>query len=324
MKKLCIFGMVFLVFLGSCATSIPVTVTKPAIMNMRGIEKIAVVPFTIAYERSAGNYIDLIAAVFSKSASYNTVLEQQTAQALTGAVTDAILGTRAYTMIDSGMLSRLDQSQYATVVDAYMIGEVTLLKITDSDYSEPVKNADGTTGFKMMRRRIADLEFTYRLIRAADGSIISQIKKTGTCKDVSPDGRALRDEFDMVKEIISDELEYLNRDIAPWTIIEYRTLESEKPKSPNMKEAAALVKQRSYIQARDRFITIYEETGSFAAGYNAALVTEIAGDLQGGMERMAALSSATGNPKAAQELARMKRTQAEIDALLAEQEYARR
>jgi hypothetical protein len=125
--------------------------------------------------------------------------------------------------------------------------------------------------------------------------------------------------FVLAQRIINWELRYLNRDVAPWSIEEKRALMDETSKNKElkqrMKDAQALVKEGSYKSAFNAYVRIYEDTESLAAGYNAAIMTEILGDLPGAIERMWLLEEVTGNPKATAELARMRQTLAEGQAL---------
>ncbi len=65
------------------------------------------------------------------------------------------------------------------------------------------------------------------------------------------------------------------------------------------------------MRALDLFSRIYAETDNFAAGYNAAVLTKILGDLAAAIDLMDALYSSSGNPKAAKEKERMLRTLAD-------------
>jgi hypothetical protein len=73
------------------------------------------------------------------------------------------------------------------------------------------------------------------------------------------------------------------------------------------KDAGALVKAGGYKSAQSAFMGIYQDTGSFAAGFNAALLIEVQGDLEGAAAFMQRLYNDTGNPKAVSETARLQR-----------------
>jgi hypothetical protein len=82
-----------------------------------------------------------------------------------------------------------------------------------------------------------------------------------------------------------------------------------------MGEVLNLVKDGSYKQALTSYTAIYEQYGSFAAAYNAAILTEALGDIDGAVSIMQKLTDDTGNPKASAELARLQKVQADLETL---------
>jgi curli biogenesis system outer membrane secretion channel CsgG len=198
-------------------------------------------------------------------------------------------------------------------VDAVFTGEVTEFSSHDSsEYHEATKYSKAYTSYT----REVTLSFSYRLIRARDSSIVGIINKSGEASSSSSKSSGeLQTPTVLAQGIVNSELALLNRDVAPWTAQEQRTLMDETSKDKTtkqrMKEANALVKEGSYKAAWNAYDLIYKDTGSFAAGYNRALLSEIQGDLSGAISYMQTLHMESGNPKAETELARMLRTQAE-------------
>jgi hypothetical protein len=300
----------------SCATSIPVRVTKLPRVDMRGIGKIAVLPFEFSYGHPAAASIDLYRLRLLSGYTYKTVLEQQVAQNITQTLRDAIFNTGAFTLIDAQALQKAEDP--AVLADAYLTGEVNEFSSRLETRIETGKNAKGEAVERKLIKRTVVLDFTYRVVRAGDGEIITQTHKQGRAEsegERTGTGPAVRSELELAKEIIADQLRYANRDFAPWTTTEYRTLEKDKAKDPRMKDADALVKQGNYTAAVGLYADIYQTTGNFAAGYNAALITEIASQMEQAIERMEQLFKDTGNPKAWSEASRMRQTQAEAEAL---------
>jgi len=68
-----------------------------------------------------------------------------------------------------------------------------------------------------------------------------------------------------------------------------------------------LVKKGSYKSAEEAFLGIYRDTGSFAAAYNAGLLLELQGDLEGAAILMQRLFDETGNQKAALSIERIQK-----------------
>ena len=293
---LCIFVVLGL---GACATSIAVQVTKPPNMDTSGIERIAVMPF---------------------STTGYTSLDRQVAQELTSAVREIVLQTGHFTLVDADDVARRQsmRESLVTYVDGIFTGEITSLRVNDSSKLQESKNKNEKP--TIIWTREVSLDFVYRISRARDNSIIAQRRKSDWSTSTSYDTKDyLQDPFVMAQRLIRYQLSSLARDIAPWTIQERRTLVQETSKDKalkqRMKDAERLVKEGSYRLALNAFSAIYAETGSFAAGYNTAIMTEIVDSLPEAITLMGRLANATSNPKATSELARMQRTLAENETV---------
>ncbi|ULQ59484.1 hypothetical protein K7I13_13570 [Brucepastera parasyntrophica] len=318
-KKAAILKNVFLpaallVLFFSCATSVRVQVTKPPLTDMSGVQRIAVAPFDLAYNKTDSGQLNTVyQRFFSPANKYNTRLEEQAAQALTTAVTDKLLASNAFVVISQDQLARAGNTQggYASVVDAYLTGEINLLSARTLENVSEVSSSNDSLTKIYTAERVVTLDFTYRFIRADNGRIISQVTKSGTASDRKEDTdilnvrTSLMSELDLVRMIINDELALFSREIAPWTAVEHRYFEKDKTKDPRMKEADTLVKNGSYADAREIFSEVYAENGNFAAGYNAALLTELLGNTGGAIALMQDLYTSTGDSKAKSELDRM-------------------
>ncbi|MDR2417555.1 MAG: hypothetical protein LBD79_00700 [Treponema sp.] len=285
--------------LSACATSIAVRVTKLPNMDTSGIERIAVMPF---------------------STTGYTTLDRQVAQELTSAATEIILRTGRFILVDAAEVVRRQSMRESLVayVDGIFTGEITSLRVNDSSKVQESKNKDEEPTIIWTREVL--LDFVYRISRARDNSVIAQVRKSSQSYSNSYNNRDhLEDPFVMARRLIQYQLSNLARDIAPWTIQERRTLVQETSKDKalkqRMKDAEGLVKEGSYRSALNAFSAIYAETGSFAAGYNMAIMTEIVDSLPEAITLMRGLANAASNPKAVSELARMQQTLAETEAV---------
>ncbi|MDR2897369.1 MAG: hypothetical protein LBU99_01045 [Spirochaetaceae bacterium] len=309
-------------FLFSCATSVPVQVTKPPVIDMSGVERIAVVPIGFAYERAGVSHFDALFFRFSRKYRYKSFLEDQIARFLTAFFTDAVLASGNYFLINTAEFDRVysweDAYGYAAIVDVYLTGEINELRVDDREGYVDRKDSEGNIVSDYTINRTVTLDFTYRFIRAADGRVLGQVHKSGTACD-RREGEWARQSItsgmELAKTIIRDQLQYISRELAPWTVTEYRYFESDKTKDPFMKEAEKLVKDRQYAAALGLYSDIYAATGNFAAGYNAAILTELIRDINDAIGMMQDLAYVTGNPKAASEVIRMQRTLADSEVL---------
>jgi hypothetical protein len=294
-------ALVLSTFLSGCVTAIPVTVTKPPRIDTSGIKRLAVMPFKAQQTAQA----DIAAALTSKTR-------------------EIITGIGQFTMVSPDAVIPLQRSNgdVSSVTDGIFTGEVTSFQVNNT--SRQVKYTEKVNGQKVERTRPeytreVTLEFTYSLVQARDNSILDTITRSGKAKASAASSGGLMSALDLGRSIVDTQLRALAQDIAPWQVTERRTLAKESSKDKvikqRMKEADALVKAKSYRQALAAYDAIYESTQSFAAAYNGAIITEILGDMNGAISRMAALGQATGNPGATSELARMRRTLADTNTV---------
>ncbi|MDR2808567.1 MAG: CsgG/HfaB family protein [Spirochaetaceae bacterium] len=284
----------------SCATSIPIQVTKAPTMDTAGISRLAVMPF---------------------ATSDASILQAQTAQTLTVYSERQILDTKRFTLVDSNQIARLQNSgdSLTAIVDALFSGGIINLTIADRRYEEERYDYKTETVKKItMYERTVRLEYSYQLMRTRDNSIIDKIIKSGEAKDTAADSGKLKTPYALAQEIIDKTLGYLARDLAPWVTIERVELASDTSEASikeAMKEAERLVKAGNYQRALSAYNTIYTRNSNFAAGYNAAILIGAMGDLDEAIERMQELADTTGNPKALSELAHLIQVRAESRAV---------
>jgi hypothetical protein len=272
----------------SCATTASIIVTKPPAWNTSAISRIAVSPFT----------------------SQNSQRERQIAEFLTATAARNIQDTGKFTLIDYTEITRLEKAgeNIADHVDAIFSGRVN--RFETKDRSESYKESDGKTYYTYYRD--VNLEFSYMLKRTGDGAIIGQAIREDAATSYNSERNGLPAAYDIAKTIAVEQLQYLNRDIAPWQIAETRTFEEDKLKDPRMKQAKIMLKENSFRSAFTVYTNIYKDSLNFAAGFNAALCTEILGNVGEAQDLMRRLWEDTGNPKARTELARLQTVIADI------------
>jgi hypothetical protein len=299
----------------SCATSIPVLVRKPAEIDLTGIRRIAVLPFGYGGQDEARSPLEAALFRFSGRYHYRSDLERRVATEIANGMNDILLGSRSFSVISGTELVSRSRSgaMSSDLVDAYVTGDVGLLSVTDKDGYKDSVDKDGVVVSKYYVDRGVELEFTYRVIRASDGAILGQMRKSGRASDSG--SAEVKSEFALAKKIIDEVLPSVAKEIAPYSVTEYRTLEADKTKDQRMKDADDLVKKGRYEAALAVYEEVFAENGNFAAGYDAAIVTEILGDPDGAILLMDGLAARTGASKAASELARMRRTKADAERL---------
>jgi hypothetical protein len=253
-------------------------------MDTNGIERLVVMPFEGAGDR------------------------RQIASSLTNIFRNKINGTGKFKLVEP-----FAYKPNEGMADAIFTGTVIGYTVRDSSRVETRagKGSDGKTvkvQATVYERKVS-LEFTYRMIRDRDGTIIGERTISGTMTDSNDNWSDLRPGDSMAKSIAEGRLGDFNREIVPWSSQEKLTLDKEtsrdKSLKSRMKEANALVKAGNLKAAQDAYAKIYAETNSLAAGYNHAILAQPLDGLDAAISLMSALADATGYPKAHAEVSRL-------------------
>ncbi|MDR1596553.1 MAG: CsgG/HfaB family protein [Treponema sp.] len=295
-RYLVLFTAINSIVFFSCATTAFVTVTKPPVWNTSAINRIAFSPFTSETSGTEAN---------------------QLVQFLTTTAAKNIQDTGKFTIVDYTEIDRLEKAgeNIADYVDAVFSGRLTRFGSEDRTESYTV---EGKTYYRYYRD--VAVEFSYMLKRTSDGAIIGQSIREDDKSESRSDSSDLPAPYDIAKTIAAKQLEYLKRDVAPWQVEEKRIFEEDKTKDPRMKNAKALLKEKSFRSAYTLYTTVYNDSLNFAAGFNAALCAEIGGDVEQAATLMQKLWDDTGNPKAQKEFERMQAVIADIAKV--NQEYS--
>jgi len=287
-------------FCAGCATTVTFHVQRPPTLNTLGIQRLAVMPFTT---------------------TDNSSLQRQAAAWLTNESLTRIQATNHFTLINAGEIERVRAARgnVEVLADALFSGQVISIGVHNSSRQGSYKDKEGNTVTYTIYEREVELAFNYSLTRTRDGSMIGPINRTLSTKDSNENRTELRTSEAMVQSLVQRSLAGLSRDVAPYMATERRSLMKETPKDKilkqRVKDAHALVKAGSYKSAQNAFLGIYQDTGSFAAAYNTALLIEVQGDLEGASAFFQEVYNETGNPSAVSEMARLRRAMDNVSLL---------
>jgi TolB-like protein len=275
-----------------CATTVSFQVQRPPTLNTLGIQRLAVMPFTT---------MD------------NSPLQRQAAAWLTNESLTRIQATNHFTLINAAEVERARavNGNVEALADALFGGQVVSLAVRNSSRELSYKDKEGNIVPYTLYEREVEMAFNYTLTRTRDGSMIGPVNKTVTTNEFNENPAELRTPEAMVQSLVQQGTAGLARDVAPYMATERRSLMNETSKDKAVKqrakEAHALVKAGSYKSAQNAFLNIYQDTGSFPAGYNIALLIEVQGDLEGAVAFLQQVYNDTGNPQAAAEISRLQR-----------------
>jgi hypothetical protein len=209
---------------------------------------------------------------------------------------------------------------YPGPVDAVIILETTSSvqddsqidrrSVTDSN-GNTLKDANGNFVYQNVTiyGRSVTVDMSYQVLRARDSFLIGQGTKSATSvKSSNEDPAQLPAPADLAARTINGPLKEFTSEIVPTQRSISITLAKESENKDAKKEMSAaerLAKAKNYAEAAAAYGVIYARYKNFAAGYNQAVLTEVAADTAAAVELMEALFKETGNSLAQSTLADM-------------------
>jgi hypothetical protein len=339
-----VYGLILSVLIGftfGCSTSIPVTVTKPAEINMSGNRVIAVLDFRYPVKDRSISGKDLLQWAISKLTGLNMPkepnVEQRVAEYTTEQVILTLLNTGYFQLVSPQEVARAMRggiSASTTAVDigkavnaqAIVNGELYLLEATDRQWTRDQTVTDEESGEEKteivpMITRTVEVGMSYQVVNTAMGNVVASRSfesQTSTDRELE-NRRDLPDVEDMYMDLIDDFLPKMAKQLAPYQVREHRTLMRDKSKDPRMEQADDLVKGRIYDSALEIFLDVWQQNGNVAAGFNAAILYEVIGQLNMAVSQMKSVVDRTADKKAIREYNRLLRVEQEQERLKEQQ-----
>jgi hypothetical protein len=276
-----------------CATTVNFQAQRPPVWNTLGLQRLAVMPF----RTTDGSALQRHAAALLESESLSR-----------------IQAANHFTMVNSSEIERVraTNGKIENYADAIFSGQVISVTVQNSSSQSSYKDKSGATRTRTTYTREVNLSFNIALTRTRDAAEIGSDNRMNLRNSSSSqDSGSLRSAEDLLQDIIQGNMRTISRYVAPYSVTEQRRLEVETSKNKavrqRVKDAEAMVKAGNYKAAQNAYLRIYQNTGSFPAAYNASLLIEMQGDLQGALALMQRVQNDTGNPKASVEIARLQR-----------------
>jgi len=308
-KNIFLFGLVILmimfitVFFTGCATEVPFRVQRLPAWNTLGIQRLAILPF---------------------STSDGSQLQRHTANLLTNESRQNIQATNHFTLVNADEVQRIRMSggNIDNLTDAYFTGQVTSVSVSDTSAPGSYRDRNGNLINFIDYFREVTISFHYGLTSARGSELLGSNTKTVSTNSSARDNPGyLSTAETMIQSLVQQNMKAIGSYLAPYTVTEYRSIQQEtsndKVIKQRAKDAEAQVKIGNYRIAQEAFLGIYQDSGSIAAAYNAAMLTEILGDAQGSLTFLQTVHAATGNQLIANEIARLRNSIVEVGTLQA-------
>jgi hypothetical protein len=337
------FGLVTLAFLAAllgCSTSIPVTVTKPAEINMAANRVVAVLDFRYPVDTTISGK-DLLQWAINKLTGLQIPtevgVEEKLAEYTTSRVIRTLLNTGYFQLVSPQEIAQRMQGDLgasttamdigqAVKAQAIVDGELYLLEVNDEQWTDERTVTDADTGEEQtvdvrMIKRTARVGMTYQVVNTATGNVVA----SRSFQSQNSEDRELANRWDlpevedMYQEIVDSFMPQMAKQLAPYQVLEHRTLMRDKSKDPRLEQADDLVKGRIYDSALEIFLQVWRENGNVAAGYNAAILYEVTGQVDMAIDQMRSVVDRTADKKAMREYNRLLTVKREQERLREQQ-----
>lgn len=301
----CVIGALVL-FLG-CATSVPVTVSKPAEVNMSSMRKIAVLDFTVTqerYELSVENLIeDALEELLDMSVGERAV-EREMEEYTTERFILGLVQTNYFHVVGASEVRRsIDPTSTSSgsvqeigkkvAAQGIVTGEIYRMTAEDEEFTrtEWVTDRETETMYHIdthwIRRR-AVLGLTYHVFNTESGALFASRSFEASLQDEqeTDNEEFLREPVEMYREIVDSIIPQMTRQLAPYTVRESRKLMKDKSKDPFMESARQYAKNGVYDRALQLYLEAWDSSRNPAAGFNGAIMYEVTGDIDAAVSLM--------------------------------------
>jgi curli biogenesis system outer membrane secretion channel CsgG len=327
--KLILFAIIFPFCLG-CVDLVPIEVTMPGEIDMTGLRRIAVVPFAPPAKDNGNPTVESSIKYAADLALGHSRSSQKEQEAVARDVTDHVTGllsdTGFFTVVDSeAVMAELAKEDNAAVspqqlgqtlgVDALITGNVTRMNIMVQEQS--IEKPNGMSDSTVFLKR-AEIQVTYRVLDVKTNQLVVQRSFNGDDAFIGYGGSpVLPSDLEMFQKLSARILSPIPHQLAPYVVVENRPLLTDNT-DPEMKSLKQLVDKKMYPEALEGYQKIWQSTGNRVAGYNAAILKEKLGDIDGAISVMREVAAATRDGRAAAELQRMMNAKGEMEAAAAE------
>lgn len=314
--KFLLITTLFTLILSSCATNIRYTTTRPAKLDLNGAKTISVLsfkPYAYFNKRNDARGVEVIINSFFEIFDRVGPEEKKALEYLQDYIEDGLIKSPYIDVVSASAVQNAIKNGYLIPADVYLTGEVTYFNVTDKKETERIvikhddeDDDDDPRGKRKEEYRYVDyftryvnFDFRYEVVDSSTNKIISYDKITisgSSSRYEHP--RDLPDGFSLIKSDIGYEARQILKKLQPYTVSLSVQLLKDKSKNPEMKSADKLAKDYHIEESYKQFRRIYNETGLFEAGYNAAILQEALGNLSTAEKEMSELYNSTNDSRA--------------------------
>ncbi|HAH61626.1 MAG TPA: hypothetical protein DCL73_05970 [Treponema sp.] len=288
-----------------CATTVPVTVTRPGELDLRGAKSISVLPFRLSTAKdergssSKGTTIIIDIGRFFDSLAGDNSEERRAANFLTDQLTQKLTNSQYVQLVNSSAVQSALENGTAVPADAYLTGGFTLFDSHMETTHRTETDSAGNEYNAAYYKKTVSASITYQIIDTKTNQIIAYKSTDVTnSSDEKKDNRQLPKDFDIIRPDLERLSDQIMKELQPYEERMYISLLSDKTKDPDMKIADEMAKKGLIKQSEEKFMSIYTQRNLFVAGYNAAKLLQAQGELYKARDMMERLVNKFGDKRA--------------------------
>ena len=328
--------LLIVVTLSGCATSVAFNVLKPSEFDMSEFTTLAVYdvkPYEFSLYNIAGGLIlnILLGQDVSVPSGYKPFMEKTLAEYMTKRIINTLQNTDYFTIASQAQVKVFQAAASSGLGLNSMLAEnlgvdATIVSSIDKmTFNEFVQERVSTIWDDQLQLYLSrtdkylvqevEMDFSYSVVDVRGGKVVGTkyFNDSRSVETLIEDEATFKapDLSVMFTWIIDEFVSKMRYQLAPYMQREYRSMMKDAMKDPRMTTADKLVKDANYKQAIDLYYDIWYDTENVAAGYNAAILFEVHGQIDKAIALMKEVARKTGNPKAVQEVARLERVKLE-------------
>lgn len=278
MKKNSLFSIMIatVILFSSCATTVSVKKIQPANFDIKNAKSIAILPFETS-EPSSLNFsdnINLFLGILDAIVSYDSAINEQKyiASYLEDKIADGVIESNHFQLIDGRAVKSALSKGLPSPADIYIVGYIHNFESDiDKDYEKDEEDGEVEVSYQ----REVSYNISYQVINAKNHTVLGNDQEyiSGYSSSASQLYN-LESAFDITKYKLDSLARRIIYNIQPHTVSMSYTLLKDKSDILEMELANEYAKNGNLQGAKETFLEVYEETGLFEAGYNAAILMQ--------------------------------------------------
>ena len=273
MKKNSLFSIMIatVILFSSCATTVSVKKIQPANFDIKDAKSIAILPFETSaptgsdFSKNLNSFISIIDAIVSLDSA--TSEQNYIVSYLEDKIADGVIESNHFQLIDGRSVKSALSKGLPSPADIYIVGYIHNF---GSDIDKDVDD-EGEVSYK----REVSYNISYQVINAKNHTVLGNDREYISGYSSSTSQRYnLESAFDITQYKLDSLARRIIYNIQPHTVSMSYTLLKDKSDILEMELANEYAKNGNLQGAKETFLEVYEDTGLYEAGYNAAILMQ--------------------------------------------------